>query len=62
MIFSKKNAGKWVASKEEKTVATDKNLSSLRRKMAKRKDGDAIGYTLVPSHLYFVGGNAISVR
>src|SRR3989338_6133373 len=62
MIFSKKNAGKWVASKDDKVVATDKNLSALRKKMAARKYEDAIGYTLVPPHLYLVGSYGISVR
>ena len=61
MIFSRQNAGKWVASKNGKVIATSKTLPLLRRKMAKRKDGDAIGYDLVPKQPYFAG-HGISVR
>ena len=48
MIFSKKNAGRWVASKGKRVVATDLKLSPLVRKMEDRKDKDDIRYTLVP--------------
>lgn len=62
MVFSRKNAGKWVASKGDRVIATGKNLSKLRKKVATRKDSDAIGYTLVPPHFYFVGGYGVSLR
>ena len=61
MIFSKKNAGKWVASKNGKIIDTGKELLPLRKKLDARKDRDVIGYTLVPPHQYFAG-YGISVR
>jgi hypothetical protein len=36
MVFSKKNAGKWVASKGERVIATSKTLSTLVKKMGNR--------------------------
>ncbi len=53
MIFSKENAGKWVASKEERVIATSKNLKDLMQEMHQRKDRDAIQYDLVPPHLNY---------
>lgn len=55
MIFSKKNAGKWVASKGDKVIATSKNLNSLVRKIDARKDKESIRYSLVPLHQHFAG-------
>ncbi|OGJ62256.1 hypothetical protein A3C37_04230 [Candidatus Peribacteria bacterium RIFCSPHIGHO2_02_FULL_53_20] len=48
MIFSKKNAGKWVASKNEKVVATSKNLKTLLKKVEKRDDRKKLWFDLVP--------------
>lgn len=48
MIFSKKNAGKWVASKGEKVIATGKTLTSVMRTVEARKDKAAIRFDLVP--------------
>lgn len=62
MIFSKKNAGKWVASKNEKVVATDTKLAALITKVSSRKDKDTIGYTFVPLEQYFVGGHGVQLR
>ena len=62
VIFSKKNAGKWVASKDGKVIATDKKLPTLMKKMEKRKDRDAIGFDRVPPHQYFAGGNGVSLH
>ena len=56
MIFSKKNAGKWVASKNEKVVATSEDLKELLKKVESRPDRSSIVYDLVPKHLNFVGG------
>lgn len=56
MIFSKKNAGKWVASKNEKVVATSKNLKTLLKKVEKRDDRASIVFDLVPKHLNLFGG------
>ncbi|MDD5056096.1 MAG: hypothetical protein PHZ00_07585 [Candidatus Peribacteraceae bacterium] len=55
MIFSKKNAGKWVASKGEKIVGTSHELGTLVRKVGARKDKNAIRYDLIPPHSYFAG-------
>ena len=48
MIFSKENAGKWVASKGGEIVATDKDLEALMQKIEARKDASEIVYDLVP--------------
>lgn len=55
MIFSRKNAGKWVASKDSKVIAASVSLKGLWKKMGKRPDKDAIRYDKVPSGS-FVGG------
>lgn len=48
MKFTKAHAGKWVATKNEKVVATDKGFLSLFKKMKARKDSDQISFDLVP--------------
>jgi hypothetical protein len=48
MIFSKKNAGKWVASKDGKVIAATGKLPNLMTKIVRRKDKDAIRFDLVP--------------
>lgn len=58
MIFSKRNAGRWVASKGEKVVATSRKLESLVKKIDARKDKDSIRFDLVPPHTYFAGTSA----
>ena len=55
MIFSRKNAGKWVASKGNKIVATNANLHVLMKKVQKRTDKNVIRYDLVP-RAPFIGG------
>lgn len=62
VIFSKKNAGKWVASKGEKVIATGSKLEPLVKKIEKRKDKDAIRFDLVPPHSHFAGALGIPVR
>jgi hypothetical protein len=62
MIFSKKNAGKWVASKGEKVVATSRELNVLVKKVEARKDKKDIRFDLVPPHSYFAGTSGISIR
>jgi hypothetical protein len=62
MVFSKRNAGKWVASKGERVIATSKTLSTLVKKVEARKDKAAIRFDLVPPHSYFAGPCGISVR
>lgn len=54
MIFTRKNAGKWVASKGERVVATSHDLRTLMKRVAARKDKAAIRYDLVPPHNYLV--------
>ncbi len=48
MVFSKKNAGKWVASKSGKVVATASKLEVLVRKIDTRKDKKSIRFDKVP--------------
>jgi hypothetical protein len=62
MIFSKENAGKWVASKNDKVIATSKKLTVLIKKVEARKDKDSIRFDIVPPHSIFAGAHAISVR
>ena len=62
MIFSKQNAGKWVASNGEKVVATGKKLAPLMKKVKSRKDSNALRFALVPKNQYFAGSCGILIR
>jgi hypothetical protein len=62
MIFSKKNAGKWVASNDGKVIATGKKLPEVMKKVETHKDREAIGFDLVPPQQYFAGSCGIPVR
>ncbi len=62
MVFSTKNAGKWVASKGETVIATSKSLPALMKKVDARKDKAAIRYDRVPRQSYFVGTCGVRVR
>jgi len=55
MIFSRKNAGKWVARKGDKVVAAADNLETLVKKVEARKDHASIRFDLVPPQQYFAG-------
>ncbi len=55
MIFSKKNAGKWVASTQGKVVAVSAKLDVLYKKIGKRDDRKKIQFDKVPSGS-FIGG------
>lgn len=55
MIFSKKNAGKWVASKGDKVVAVASSLDAVVKKVETRKDRDAVRFDLVPPAQFFAG-------
>jgi hypothetical protein len=55
MIFSKENAGKWVASKKGKVVDTSKKLEVLVKRVEKRADRQSIAFDKVPPP-GFVGG------
>ena len=48
MLYKKVHAGKWVAVKKDKVIATSKNFAPLRKKMAARKDAKSIRFSLVP--------------
>ena len=55
MIFTPKTAGKWVASKNDKIVATGKSLKGLMKKTSKRSDSSSLCYDKVPAASYFAG-------
>jgi hypothetical protein len=52
LIFSKKHAGKWVASKNNTVVETNRSRNALVKKVASRKDKNDIVFDLVPSQRY----------
>jgi hypothetical protein len=62
MIFSRKNAGKWVASNGNKVVASSAKLPSLMKKVEARKDKSVLRFDLVPKQQSFVGSCGISLR
>lgn len=41
-------AGKWVVSKNEKIIASDKSFAKLQLKIKNRKDSKTLMYSLVP--------------
>lgn len=55
MIFSKENAGKWVASKNGKVVDSSKKLPALLKRVEKRDDRKKIWFDKVPP-APFIGG------
>ena len=57
MIFSKKYAGKWVASKEGEVIASGKKLQDVMKRVEKRKDKESISFDVVPPAQYFAGGS-----
>lgn len=59
MIFSRKNAGKWIASKDGKVVATGVKLNTLMRKIESREDRTQIRFDHVPKQPYFAGASGI---
>lgn len=48
MKYTKQQAGKWVAVKENKVIATGKDFAPLQRKIVKRKDSADVRFSLVP--------------
>ena len=56
MIFSRKNAGKWVASKNGKVVDSSKKLETLLRNVEQRPDRKSIWFDKVPP-APFIGTN-----
>lgn len=61
MVFSRKNAGKWVASKDGKVIAAAEALPNLVKRIETRKDKNAIRFDLVPPQSYFAGACGIPV-
>lgn len=57
MIFSKRNAGKWVASKDGKVIAVDARLSKVLGKVKGHKKED-IRLDIVPKTPYLAGFHA----
>ena len=55
MIFSRKNAGKWVASKNGKVVESATKLETLLKKVEKRNDRKSIWFDKVPKNLNIAG-------
>ena len=62
MIFSRKNAGKWVVSKGDRVIASGTKLPALMKKVESRKDKDSLQYDRVPKHQFFAGICGVSVR
>jgi hypothetical protein len=62
MIFTLKNAGKWVASKDGRVIAAAGKLESVMKKVEQRSDKEVIRYDLVPSQPYFAGTCGVPVR
>ena len=58
MIFSRKNAGKWVASKDGKVLAADVKLSRVLDKVKGHKQDD-IRLDLVPKSPFLAGSHAL---
>lgn len=55
MVFSKQNAGKWVASKDGKVVAATRSLDVLLKKVDARRDRESLRFDLVPPPSFFAG-------
>ena len=58
VIFSRKNAGKWVASKNGKVLAADRRLSKVLQQV-KGYDRDAIRLDIVPKTPFLAGAHAL---
>jgi hypothetical protein len=54
MIFSRKHAGKWVASKNGRVVASSGELGNLLKRVERRKDAKNVRFDKVP-RATFVG-------
>lgn len=48
MKFDKQYLGKWVATKNEKVVGSDKTLLKLTKRLESRKDSDELRFALIP--------------
>lgn len=52
MIFSRKNAGKWVASKDGEVVESANELKTLLKKVEQRTDRKSIRFDKVPPQAF----------
>ena len=59
MIFSRKYAGKWIASKEGKVVGSEKKLETLVKKVVNLKNNSAIRFDKVPPKNFAGTSNGI---
>ena len=48
MRYKKQYAGKWVAVKKNRIIATAQEFAPLQKKVSTRKDAAAIRFSLVP--------------
>ena len=48
MRYTKKQAGKWIAMKQGKVIASGKAFIPLQKKISTRKDAASVRYSLVP--------------
>ena len=48
MRYKQQHAGKWVAVKNDKIIATSSKFAPLKKKMADRKDAASVRFALVP--------------
>jgi hypothetical protein len=62
MIFSRKNAGKWVASKGDRVIASSAKLPSLMKKVEARADKNALRFDRVPKHPFFAGSCGVCLH
>ncbi len=49
MKFNAKHAGRWVVSKNNRVIATDKTLTSLMKKIKNNKN-EGLRYALIPKN------------
>lgn len=59
MIFSRKNAGKWVASKSGRVISVANKLDTVLKKVDNRKDKASIRFDKVPPCNFAGSGNGI---
>lgn len=48
MRYKQQHAGKWVAVKGNRVIATSSEFASLQKKVANRKDAASVRFSLVP--------------
>lgn len=48
MKFQSIHAGKWVAAKDDKVIASDKTLGKLKKKIGIKESAEEIKFVLIP--------------